>query len=79
MCRLITERNYTPLYEKSGISEYASGHMAEFNDYRCGKCKTEAVVGMKISRLIDAPRILALSFNKFLAKWPAEYPATMEV
>lgn len=79
MNRLIMERKYITL-EHNGFTGYVSANMSQFDDYSCAKCGKKEVRGMKVTRLIEPPKIYAVSFNKFMSKWKDEdYPYEMDV
>jgi ubiquitin C-terminal hydrolase len=80
MNRLIMERSFMPLCDKGDpFAAYMSANMSEFNDYKCGKCKTAGVRGMRVARLIEPPSIYIVSFNKFMGKWGVKYPEVVNV
>ena len=80
MCRISVERNFKPLYRDGHtIENFMSGHISSLSDYKCPKCAAAEFVGVKASRMVGAPEILAISFNKYLQKWPCEYVAKMNV
>jgi ubiquitin C-terminal hydrolase len=80
MCRISVEERFSPLY-KDGltIDNFMSGHISSLSGYKCPKCEAKEFVGVKSSRLMVAPEVLAVTFNKYLKKWPCNYPHIMDV
>ena len=71
MSRVIVEKDYVT-YKFPGIAGFITSHLSKFEGYKCPRCKSESAEGVKFARLISPPKILVISFNKFLCKWKAD-------
>lgn len=69
MYRLTVEQKFETLEGKTNeLQEFIAGHMSQFNGYKCPACN-ETVIGAKVTRLVEPPKVLVISYNKYMEKW----------
>lgn len=71
--RMGVERDYMPLWESAGFSEFLSGYLTMVAEYKCPKCGEVTNAG-KSHRLVRAPAVMVISLNKYHDKWMADAP-----